>query len=469
MAIIQVKFDNTLQQSEIRIPLTNSSQAEAGEAYTSNQTEMQQTHIYGIQAPLIMINTIVVSFNDVISFELTCEKATPEVRLTVHDRYNLSTMLDTPSIDNELRVQILPKFEEKYKKINLTFFITQMKINGGIISITGEYKIPLFISSNIKSFGEISTYKLFETVAQESHLGFATNVEDNPNTTRYIYCDNKSYKELLRDEITRSCTDLQICDYWVDWWNNLVLADMYERYNTVDKDEDMLVWIAGENKEISEGAEIEPIHTVASFHNHPAQKTTELYVTNYRICNNPGGQFHRGTDRVFSIYESTKSEYMDYLVQDGDTKKDIFTKYEYLGEVYGEHNYLLSAKKYETFKQKIASNETLEIVLATPILGVMRGNHVNFFNYINNGMVENVQESLKEVGCTTESPETNIPTNEDPNIEENVQDGQFIMDKSVSGQYLVTKCSMKFKDGKWQYVVTISRPTNTKPQIINED
>ena len=100
MAIIQVKFDNTLQQSEIRIPLTNSSQTEAGNTYTNNQVEMQQTHIYGIQAPLIMINTIVVNFSDVISFELTCEKAMPEVRMTVHDRYNLSTMLDTPSIDN---------------------------------------------------------------------------------------------------------------------------------------------------------------------------------------------------------------------------------------------------------------------------------------------------------------------------------------------------------------------------------
>ena len=345
MALIQVKFDNTLQQSDIIIPLTNSSQSEAQESYVNNQPAIQQTHIYGIQAPLIMINSIVVNFNDVISFELSCDDDVPEVNLVVQDRYKLSTTVDTPSIDNELRIQILPKFEDKYKKINLTFFITQMKVKEGMLYITGEYKLPKYISSNIKSFGEVSTYNLFQSIAQDSGLGFATNIEDNQNSKRYVYCDNKSYKELLKEEIIRSNIDLQICDYWIDWWNNLVLADIYERYTSVDKDEDILVWIAGQNKEMEEGAEIEPTQTIATLHNHPTQKNTELYVSEYRICTSPGSQMSKGTDRVYSIYETTKSEYNDYLIQDGDAHKDIFMKYEYLGEVYGELNYFLSAKK----------------------------------------------------------------------------------------------------------------------------
>jgi hypothetical protein len=88
---------------------------------------------------------------------------------------------------------------------------------------------------------------------------------------------------------------------------------------------------------------------------------------------------------------------------------------------------------------------------------------------MNNGVVGDVQENLKEAGVVSETPQTNIPITDDPNIEENVQDGKFEMDMSISGRYLVTKCIMKFKDGNWSYDVTLSRPTSNKPKIINED
>lgn len=468
MGIIHTKFDNSLKQSEIRVPLTFSSKDEAQEAYVKNQSEIQQTLVNGIQAPLIMINNIVINFYDVISFELRCESYMPEIDITVQDRYQLITMIDSPSIDNELRVQILPKFENKYKKINLTFYITQMNNNDGNIKISGTYKSPKFISSNIKSFGETSVYKLFEKIATETQLGFATNVEDDSNN-RYMYCDNKSYNDLLRNEISRSCMETKIYDYWIDWWNNLVLVDIYERYNATDNNEDMKIWISGQNKEVSEGSEIEPIETIASLHNHPAQRDTELYFVDYKILTSPSGHIFNGTDRVFSIYEFPKTEYMDYLIQDGDVKKDIFTKYEYLGEVYDDHNYLLAAKKYESFKQKIDSNETIEVSLKTPLLGIMRGNRVNFTRYFNNDMVNNIQNTLKEENCINPSPETNIPIPQDSNLGEGYGDGYFEIDRSVSGQYLITKCIMKFNDGEWKYEITLSRPNSMKPNIINED
>lgn len=468
MSVIQVKFDNALQQSDIVIPLIHSSQNEAGDSYVPNQSERQQTMVYGIHAPLIMINQIVVNFLDVISFELLCENQLPEVHMIVLDRYKLTTLIDSPGIDNELRIQILPKFENKYKKINLTFYITQMKNNNGEIHLTGEYKISKFTSSNIKSFGEVSIYKLFESVAQETQLGFATNVEDD-DLKRYIYCDNKSYKDLLRNEITRSCNEMVIYEYWIDWWNNLILADIYERYNATDKDEDMQIWVANQNKEITEGEEIEPMQVIATFNNHPAVRNTELFITDFKILTSPGSQMSRGTDRVFSTYECNKSEYMDYLVQDGDTKKDVFIKYEYLGEAYSEHNYLLASKKYETFKQKIKSNETIEIILETPLLGIMRGNKVNFLWYVNDSNVSNMNESLKNDGSMLNEQETNINLTADENIEEGNHDGNYELDKSISGQYLVTKCSMKFKNSKWQYHVTLSRPSSMKPQILKEE
>jgi hypothetical protein len=470
MAIIQVKFDSTLKQSDIVIPLTNSSQDEAGDAYKNNQPEIQQTSVYGIQSPLIAINDIVVDFSDVIYFDLKCTDITPTVKLIVLDRSNLIKLIDTPGPDNQLRVQILPKFEDKYKKINLTFFITKTSISDKYITINGEYKSPKFISANIKSFGQISTYKLFETIAQETQLGFATNITDSDLDKRYIYSDNMSYNDLLDREIRKSGSENQILDYWIDWWNNLVLADVYERYNSIDKDSDMQIWVSGQNHEVSEGNEVQPQQVVANLNNSIADKFSELYVENYSILNSPGQQYYNGSDQLYTTYEIDKLNYSDYLVQDGDVQKDITTKFEYLGEVYGGYNYLLAGRKRDSFLQKMQTNETIEITLNTPLLGIMRGNRVNFTWYTNNSMDKNKLDAATEAGIIQDplKVNTNIPMNYTENEEVNEMDGKFEIDKSISGQYLITKCNMKFEDSKWEYKITLKRPISDKPKIINE-
>ena len=48
---------------------------------------------------------------------------------------------------------------------------------------------------------------------------------------------------------------------------------------------------------------------------------------------------------------------MDYMVQDGDIKHDIFTKYEYLGENYGDYNYMLAKYLRNVYLQKINSEK----------------------------------------------------------------------------------------------------------------
>lgn len=469
MSQIEVKFDHQLKLSDIIIPLTHSSKEEAEEIYEDNKQEVQQTSIYGIQSPLIMINNIVVDFSDVISFNLKMADKIPEVSLLIRDRRRLISSLNTPGIDNELRIQILPKFDDKYKKINLSFYITKFNSQNDFIDIKGSFKLSPFTSSNIKSFGELNTYQLFEKIAIETGLGFASNVESNDIDKRYIYCDNKSYQDILSREINKSGSDLQIYDYWIDWWNNLTLVDIYERYNTIDPDDKIQLWVAGQNKEIEEGLKVRPQLVPAILNNHPANRVTELYVENYAIINSPGSQMYSGTDHVYSVYEENKKEYLDYLIQDGDTHKDVFNKFEYVGEVYGEYNYFLSAKKRKSFLQKMQSNEEIQITLRTPLLGILRGNKVNFVWYVNDSLSQNQQKVL-EKNEFVKPAVSNIPLDEQlPNDEETKSnDGEFIIDKSISGQYLVTRCEIDYNNFKWSYKINLSRPTSDKPQLINE-
>ena len=464
---VQVKRDHNLEQEDIVVVLTNSSKDEAGEHYTNNQPEIQQTSVYGIQAPLIKLNNVVVDFSDVIDFSLKSTSVLPELFVIIRDRYNLSATLDTPGVDNTLRLQILPKFDGKYKKINLTFFVNDIRYDKGFVTIKANYKIPKFTNSQIKSFGIINTHDLFDKVSVETGLGFATNVESNDGDKRYVYCDNKSYNELISREIRRSGCDLEILDYWVDWWNNLVLVDVYERYNTIDPEDKLKLWVAGQNHEVAEGNKVDPQEVPAILNNNPANKMTELYVESYHITNKPGGQMWLGTDRVYSTYECPSYEYKDYLIQDKDVHKDIYEKYEYLGEVYGDYNYLLSEKKRDGFLQKIRTHETVEVILKTPLLGIMRGNKINFTWYIDNSHHDTIKKVMEEENQIHSVDTT--PIIDDSSIESKSNDGSFEIDKSISGQYLITGCEIKFANKKWQYKVILSRPSSQKPKIINDN
>jgi hypothetical protein len=330
--------------------------------------------------------------------------------------------------------------------------------------MTCTYKVSAFISSRIEAMGELDTYSLFKKAAMDTGLGFATNIAQGDDI-RYVYCNNKSWQDLLYEEIQQSGKDQQMLDWWVDYWNNINLVDIYDRYTTIDQDDDMMIWIAGQIHEMGVDQEVEPQQVVATVHDHPAHSNSELFVTEYHIKTNPGVQSSEGSDKVYSIYEDSNNEYKDYLIQDGDVQKDIFTKYAYLGENYGDYNYLLQREIRAGLIQKINS-ETIKITLQSPLLGIMRGHKLNYMRYVNDDMVENRLKTLEEAGAISRDVEANIPL-KDYEIEGH-QDGSYRLDKTVSGQYLVIATEIVYDNG-WKYNLTLARPAGSTPDIKNED
>ncbi|MBR5296679.1 MAG: hypothetical protein IKU29_02275 [Parabacteroides sp.] len=462
MSQIVVKFDNQLIQTPITIPLIRSSVEESGADYKDNPTEIQQSSVYGIISPLIAINDIVIDFDNVKEFNLKSSSQLPTVSMVVYDRYGLINLLDNPSLDNEVRVQILPPFENAYKKINLTFYITSIRISQGkLLTITGSYKLPSLSSSKFKSFGQKNTYTFFENIAKETGLGFASNISDS-NDMRCIYCDNKSYIEMMNQEINRANADNIIMDWWVDFWNNINLVDIMERYNTIDKN--LMVWVSRQNGLVGEGLHITPIQTSAILSNHPSIDNSELYVEKYDVRNRTGLQVTKGTDKIYSVYFEGRADYNDTLIMDGDVKNDIYIKHEYLGEVYGDYNYLLSEKKRDSFLQKI-NTESIEVTTRTPLLGLMRGHRVNFQWYINDSVFDAKVDGLEKNGVIS-TPSPKIPMYDDNDLEP-LSVGNFILDKSVSGQYLITSSSIRYYNNRWEHVLILNRPSKDKLKLIN--
>ena len=468
MGIIFKEFDDMLEKSEIITQLRSSSVEEAGEDYAdSHLTDKAQTSVFGIQVPLIMINKTVIDFDCVRFFSLQSTHTLPELSLTVEDRFELINNIDKPYTDNEVRIQILPKFENAYKKINLTFYINSINVNGSLISISGTYKLPELTSSQFKTFGEIDTYSLFKKVAQDTKLGFATNITELSDN-RYVYCNNKSLLDILNYEIEYSNSTEHILDWWIDYWDNINLADVKERYNTVDSDEELKIWVLGQTNEVTVNNTVEPTQVVAVINNHPANTSSELFVSSYKNILSTGSSISEGTDVVYGVYEDNKSEYIDYLVQDGDIKHDIFLKYNYMGEAYGDYNYILANCLRRSYLKKM-NLESIKVTMPTPVIALMRGHKVNFLRYENNDIVENKLKSLEEAGLVDRNVESNIPLSKYDITDDNyTANGNFRLDRTVSGQYLINGVEIIYSDNKWEYTLTMIKPASTRAAIFNE-
>lgn len=461
MGQIKVKFDNVLKQSDIVIPIVNSSSKESTTGMRQSFTDVDQTLVYGVISPLIKINNIVIDFDSVISFSLSCDSITPQVYLTVHDRYQLTSTLDVPGSDNELRVQIIPQFSDVYKKINLTFLISSVNINNSdqTISVIGNYKSPKLISSNLRAFGEISTYELFETIAKETGLGFASNV-DGSQDKRYIYCDYKSYTDVLNRAINTSHSDAKVYEWWIDFWNNINFVDTYERYNTIDDKKDMNIWISTVFGQVQSDTKIKPVLVEAAIHNLPHLNNMETFTVSYETVNN---SIAYNSDCVYSVYYNEKEEYIDYLCYNGDIKRDMHERYEYLGEVYGDYDYIMARKKRDVILNKMYS-ESIEVSLNAPVFGLTRGSKVNFYYFTNNAVLDGIKRTASEQGVIEEPKKTQIPLDE-LDFLNNVPD-QYKLDKSVSGQYLITSCIINYNGGRWSYDLKMCRPVKYKQNII---
>ena len=198
--MIEVKFDNTLKLPHIVMPLYNETpdnDPQAGTSGTGSQTKMD-----GIFAPLFRLNNITIPFQQVVSMELTSD-IVPHLSVVIDDTLSLSKTLDTPTNDNYIQLQILPQFDNAYKKINMTFYMTDVEIRGSRIFIEAVYSVPNLWDTSMEAFGKLSSYEFYEAVARKLNLGFCSNIS-NTTDRRYIYSTNNNIVTLMGNEIEYS-------------------------------------------------------------------------------------------------------------------------------------------------------------------------------------------------------------------------------------------------------------------------
>lgn len=450
----EVKFDCNLEFPPIVEPLYAPSPDELEDG---GDFGMQQTKVTGIISPLIKLNNTTINFSQVKNMELTC-KHFPKISLDIVDSMGLSTTYDKPNADNILQLQIIPPFDNAYKKINLCFIIRNFDIDGDMIHVEGIYNIPGWNDSVMKSYGYSSTYEFFENIAHELKLGFASNLE-NTEDYRWIYIPNIPRYESLESEIEFGGNERQILDYWVDYWNCINLVDIYERYNTVD--EDIRVWSSNSRYPKMDAIDnLEPEEIEAMVTNHQNMKMSPLFCTHFEQISNFSNNIFEGSDKLCEAYNMSTCDTDVTYIMDEDIEKNVIVRYDYMGEEFGDLNYLKNKMLHNAYVQKLNSQQ-IKIVLQQPCLGFYKGGKVNFYWYEVNELTK--KEKNKAL-------ESNIDLPID--VTQNDQDMPLI-NGEVSGQYYISDMTIVYENNgnvpKWRQEMMLSRPAKTIDRYVTEE
>lgn len=454
MSQISVKYDPTIQLPVIQDMMYATNEEESPKDYPA---EYQQTKVTGVMTPLIKVNKIIVMWNQIQSFELASEGVLPTLRFSFNDSFGFVKSLDQPGSDNIVQVQIIPPFDDAYKKINLLFFMTSCDISGTYVSVSAVYKVPELYQDKIQSFGKVSTYDLIDKIAKDCSLGLASNI-DGIDDERYVYCNNRNYISVINEQLATSGTERIIPDIWIDLHNYFIICDMVERYNAIDND--LKVWTTGNMDNTAQADdEIKPVQSDAILSNSQAMATTQLLIKSYNVRTAAASNINDGTDKVIEVYRHDLRESSSTLIQDGDVHKDSIIKTVYMGEQFGDFNYFLQRVCHRAYMQKINSNR-IEVSLQHPVLGLERGQRVNIRWYDTDSIIGSTKK--------TNDISTNTPSTDDEIDDER---SEMSINNQVSGQYLITSTRLIFNgvNKGWQYRLMLARPQDQVKTYLNDN
>ena len=442
--MITVKTDPTLKLPTIEVPIFSedpSADPEGGHADASKQTKLM-----GVMTPLIKFDKYVIMFTDVEYFRLYISRSVPRMHCTIVDSLGFIGALSTPGSDNQIQMQIIPPFDNAYRKINLTMFITDSEIDGNRITFDAVYYIPKLWDNQMRAYGNITSYELFEQVANQLGLGFASNVAGT-NDRRWIYNPNRHVVDLLNREIDfagdSDAIGGKIYKWWIDYWNRINLVEIVSEYSSVETLPK--IWVLGSRiTEPMNEEEPEPTQTDPVICNIQELSTSGVYSKNMYPVNNPADY----TDKNFEVYSMTDLDRYSTVVQDGDVYKQIIMDYEYGGEVFGDYDYLSQRMTNQMFTSKILA-QYMSVEMPDAVLALPKGSKVNLNWYDYQYMHKDL---LKD-----DDVKSNIPLED---IDDSDEEGAPVLNRMLSGQYYIYDEEIKFANGTWMSTLTLIRPAS---------
>ena len=284
-------------------------QPDTSEEYpVSRKENIEMTTVDGIQYPLININGVNISPEQIKYMYIDYRWIIPTINLIIYDPRRTLKNISTPGINNKITVIMLPEVNGAYRSISIDFYITdyndstdnilysgkllclplEQKITGQIKyvmpharegcvnqrklkTISGETYGTSLVSCNLSPQNKPNTWEYLHEIAAITGLGFASTHQcrEIPDRLPRIL-RNKTYLEFIEDQILKSGINEDSCfDVWIDLYRYIVMVNVSWVLNSDIKHNQLTIKaIVGKNgtdKDLNKAENKEVFRTLTSF------------------------------------------------------------------------------------------------------------------------------------------------------------------------------------------------------------
>ena len=217
-----------------------------------NNTQTSHS-IDAIYFPLIKINQRILANDEIIYMKLESTEILPKLHLRVIDKHGSMTKTNSTGLNNSIILVITAPINGVYKKIKLQFYITDVKSypsgDDFILKFTAINKIPKLMhkfptSMNYPEKNQFSgcekckqaentkpnSWEMLHYIANYCGMGFASTkkCKDISDRSYRLFNAYNNLEECLykEKEFAGTDEDTAIFDWWVDFYNYLVMVNV---------------------------------------------------------------------------------------------------------------------------------------------------------------------------------------------------------------------------------------------------
>ena len=212
----------------------------------SNDPTIQSTikDTGGIAFPLIRINDYIFPAESVRSMTITCNNFLPTISVTVQTVESDTISKNMPK-DGDMVSIFMRTTTAALEFVRCDFIITNAGSNAmysnpdmtySTLNVNGVLFIPGFLATKQNTFGYIGTSReVLRHIAEDFHLGFAYNEEDNSDDFQNWISCNRTISDFMNELTLHSWKDnTSFYRTWIDIYYNLVYVNL-NKYFESDK------------------------------------------------------------------------------------------------------------------------------------------------------------------------------------------------------------------------------------------
>ena len=384
--------------------------------------------------PVIYYGSYQIEYRDIEFFQLFTQNNLPTIKLVFRDTLSLMKDKAFPMDDTKIILFINPR-SNQLKPIHMTFKINSFLVKGKVYTLTATVDSNALYIKKFKSFSSKSSFNVFKQIAEETGLGFASNIDDTNDSMTWIN-PGKSYADYIDDVVNNSYkSDETYLTCYVDYYYNLTYIDV-EKELKRDIREELGIGNIGLHEILKEDKELVNKLVLT---NNMAFRSSNVYFKEHKILNNSTSvSLSDGYSTRVKYYDELKKDFlvfkMDSITSDAESKiilkgapqdeefyKENVTNV-YIGKLDGDNMYAnfhySSMQNYKNLTD--LSKIGLEVTMKTP--------NFNFYKY---------QKVLVIISSSTPTPANSIVNNR------------------LSGEWLIVDIMFRIDKGSLDQVIKL--------------